>query len=248
MAKRENGDVRQINGGCILLSRAILDSQLWSVPDGTLKVAVYLLLKANHDKGFFKMVEIKRGQTCRSLNTIADQCLLSIKTVRHALMILKKIEFLKIDKPFGAKQGQRISICKYDTYQSLTSYRGNSRACEGIHEGAPNNKEKNIYIFSAREKAFMEKFFSDEVIEALQVYANCFFETHHKKLIDAKLHIALMHLKAIPEKSRLASVEKSTGKYDDFYMPTISIEQKKPEGEPDLKDDDRYETEIKDLK
>jgi hypothetical protein len=220
-----------IDGGCILLSRAILDSRLWSVPDGTLKVAVYLLLKANHDKRYFKMVEIQRGQTCRSLNTIAEECFLSIKTVRVALNILQKLEFIKIDKPFGAKQGQRISICNYDTYQNLKNHKGKAGANEGANEGAPNNNYNNYnkYIFNERELGFMNEYFSSEVITSLQVYTNCFFETHQKKLISDRFLISLKHLKEIPEDLRVKSIEKSTGKWDDFYMPGIEFKNKERE-------------------
>lgn len=154
----------EINGGFILLSRHILDSQLWSVSDGTFKVAIYLLLKANHSPRFFKMVKIERGQACPSLSKMADECNVSIKTIRHALSILQKIEFITIDKPFGkkgAKEGQRISVCNYDTYQTVTNYEGIRGAQEGQskgNQGAPIKELEELKeinkcdIISASEK------------------------------------------------------------------------------------------------
>jgi len=136
----------KIDDGYILLSRTLLDSQIWSASDATLRVMVYLLLTANHKAKFFKMVEIKRGQTCKSLSRIADDCGLSVKAVRYAIDLLEKNGVLIKDAPFGAQQGQRITICNYAIYQNPENYKGTRGAHEGTHavphEGASNNKEK----------------------------------------------------------------------------------------------------------
>lgn len=133
---------KPIEGGCVLLSRQILESRLWSYSDATLRVAIYLILKANHKQRYFKGVEIKRGQTAMSISRICDECSLSTKAVRYALDKFVKDDFIKKDYPFGAKQGQRLTICKYGTYQDINNYKGNLGAHAGNNEGTPNNNEK----------------------------------------------------------------------------------------------------------
>jgi hypothetical protein len=60
---------------------------------------------------------------------------------------LKKIAFLTWDEPFGAQQGHRITVCKYDTYQAKENGGGTVRAHEGNNEGnnegTTNNNKKN---------------------------------------------------------------------------------------------------------
>jgi hypothetical protein len=85
-----------------------------------------------------------------------------------------------------------------------------------------NNKElNNKYIYNTPARKFMKKYFSPEVIDALQDYTDNFFQTHHRVLLPIRFLITLKHLKEIPEKDRLRSVENSTGKWDDFYPVNI---------------------------
>ena len=110
--------------GYIKLHRTILDSKLWSCSDATFRVAVYLLLSANHKTGFTRRVEIKPGQCVRSISMISENCNLSRKAVRYALSLLASDSFVAIDEPFGAQRGHRISICKWDSYQLSDEERG----------------------------------------------------------------------------------------------------------------------------
>lgn len=133
--------------GWVRLYRRVIDSQLWSLSDATFKVAIYLLLSANHKDRFVRNVEIKRGQCVRSLTMISDDCRLSRKAVRFALSKLIKVFYILIDEPFGAQQGHRITICKYGTYQAMHTNEGHSKgtagAHQGNHEGNTNNNVKN---------------------------------------------------------------------------------------------------------
>jgi biotin operon repressor len=128
--------------GWIRLHRRILDSKLWSCSDATFRVAIYLLLSANHQERYVRRVVVLRGQTVRSLSQIADGCGVSRKAVRYALDVLKQDGFLEIDEPFGAQQGHRITICKYDSYQPNESARGIEGSNEGSNEGNTNKNDK----------------------------------------------------------------------------------------------------------
>ncbi len=96
----------------------MLDSKLWSCSDATFRVAIFLLLSANHEPKWHRRIEILRGQTVRSLTQISDACKLSRNTARYALKILIADNFIVLDEPFGTHQGHRLTICNYDTYQS----------------------------------------------------------------------------------------------------------------------------------
>jgi len=136
-----------VSNGYIKLHRELLDSKLWSCSDATLRVALYLLLSANHGTAWHRRIEIGRGQCVRSLTQISEACNLSRKAVRYALAVLSKDEFIRTDEPFGAQQGHRVTICKYDTYQGHKCDKGTAGAQEGNHEGNhqgnTNKKNKN---------------------------------------------------------------------------------------------------------
>lgn len=132
-----------MGNGYIKLHRELIDSKLWSCSDATLRVALYLLLSANHGPSWHRRIEIGRGQCVRSLTQISEACNLSRKAVRYALSVLAKDAFIRTDEPFGAQQGHRVTICKYDTYQGSECERGTAGAQEGNHEGNTNKKNKN---------------------------------------------------------------------------------------------------------
>lgn len=129
--------------GWISVHREVIDSKLWSCSDATFRVAMYLLLSANHKQKYHRRITIERGQCVRSLTMISDDCNLSRKAVRHALKILSKDEFISLDEPFGAQQGHRITICKYNKWQDKNTDEGTEGANEGANEGATNNNDNN---------------------------------------------------------------------------------------------------------
>lgn len=131
----ENSD----KNGWIRLHRRIIDSRLWSCTDSTFRVAVYLLLSANHDKRWVRRVLIERGQCVRSLTQISADCNVTRNTTRYALKILKQDGFLSIDEPFGTQQGHRITICNYDTYQDDNG-NNHTGTTHGLTHGLTTNK------------------------------------------------------------------------------------------------------------
>jgi len=134
----------EINGtGYIKLHRQILESRLWSFSDASFRVAIYFMLSANHKPKFYRGIKIERGQCIRSLTRISDECNISRKAARYAIKLLTADNFIFQDTPFGAQQGHRITICKYDAYQSIHPDKGTQRAHEGHTEGTEGNTNKN---------------------------------------------------------------------------------------------------------
>lgn len=106
-----------MNNGYIKLYRCLLDSKLWSCSDATLRVAIYLLLSANHRSRWVRRIKIERGQCIRSLTQISHDCNINRNTARYAIKTLETDGFITKDEPFGTHQGHRITLCKYDDYQ-----------------------------------------------------------------------------------------------------------------------------------
>ncbi len=141
-----------MKNGYIKLHRTLLDSKLWSCSDATFRVAVYLILSANHEPKWHRRIRIERGQTVRSLTQISDACRMSRKTVRHAIKVLLEDNFIVRDEPFGAHRGHRITLCEYGTYQDKKNKKGTlsnpltTPLTPHKQEVKKNEKKKNIYL------------------------------------------------------------------------------------------------------
>jgi hypothetical protein len=136
--------------GWIKLHRCFIESSLFSHSGNTVKVAMYLLLSSNHKPGYVRGVEIERGQCVRSLSQIAEACKVSRKAARHAISVIVSEGFIKRDEPFGAHKGHRITICKYETYQSEKTEGARRGHAEGTvtptNKNVENNKKGRIEV------------------------------------------------------------------------------------------------------
>jgi len=153
--------------GWISIDRKILDSRLFSRSGNHVKIALYLLLSANHKPKYYRGVLIERGQCIRSYTQLSEACDVSRKTVRGVLAIMTSENFISIDEPFGAHRGHRITVCNYDTYQSETGREGTLRAQQGHTEGTlptTNNNDKKV------NNEENEKNKSKEVAEVVSFY------------------------------------------------------------------------------
>ena len=220
-----NGAERQ---GWISLHRTIIDSKLWSCSDATFRVAIYLLIEANHKPAWHRRVWIERGQTARSITRISDDCNLSRKAVRYALETLRKDGFIVVDEPFGAQQGHRITVCKYDTYQKDNPNRGTGGAHEGSNEGNTNNKEYNVKnvrqpseseIPSPSETAGLSEDFIKQIVAKYNALASELslqkvkaVNTERKKGVNARYKDGMIeHLDTIFEKIRASEFLQGIG-------------------------------------
>lgn len=104
-----------IEGGCILLSRQILTSEIWRKPPEYLKIFLYILLKVNHKDGlfprgsnFFNFTEQKPDGVTK--NQVYD-------FLRWAKS--KNVEILTTQK---TTRGVVIKVNNYERYQSLANY------------------------------------------------------------------------------------------------------------------------------
>jgi hypothetical protein len=152
----------QINGGYILLSRKIIDSEIFKKPPLYLKVWIYLLSSAQHKdyKG------LKRGQLFTSIPDIQEACSHMVgyrKVTPTKDQIYNILEWLRkrcesqyesndsttMITTTKATHGLLINIDKYCVYQNPKSYESNDEpnnenATKELREQRqPNNINKN---------------------------------------------------------------------------------------------------------
>jgi len=111
----------------------------WYDDANVFRLFIHLLLNANHEDIIWRGVEIKRGQKFTSIKHLSEELKLSDKAVRFAISKLKKTKEIDV---FGASNGTMISICKYDTYQTLEEDEGQATGQSKGKRGATNKNDK----------------------------------------------------------------------------------------------------------
>lgn len=124
---REN----KLKDGCILLARVIEESSIWRDDPHLLKLFIYLILNARHNKkpkrypGF----EVNRGELITSLNSIAEANewiernavrRWSRQQVSRMLAKLQKQERVSL---IADTYGTHLKVCNYEAYQNLKTYK-----------------------------------------------------------------------------------------------------------------------------
>lgn len=152
-----------MNDGWIKLHRSFLDWEWYTCPN-TSRLFIHCLLKANHKDGKHQGEPVPRGTFLTSLELLSHQTGLSIKNIRTSLKHLEKTGEVGTER---ARKGTRLSVCKYDTYQSIESGSGTERASEGHRRGTEgatnkndnnNNNEKKFIVPTTEE---VQKYCSD---------------------------------------------------------------------------------------
>ena len=123
--------------GFILLSRDLLDNDLWRMNSDLVRLFVYLLIRANYgskeytyQRGSFE-ITVRKGEFLRSLRKISEDCsytgnnkLISWSTSRISSMLQTleddgRIEILSNSSALGT----HIRITNYHEYQRFSSYK-----------------------------------------------------------------------------------------------------------------------------
>lgn len=143
--------------GWIKIHRKIKDHWLWN-SDHRLKWWIDILLTVNHAdtkvliKG--KLIECKRGQSIRSLETWAKDWNVTKKTVKEYFELLQKDSMLVYE---SIKISTRITVCNYEDYQEIVNgeYTESKRKVNGEYtdttpkqeckEGIKNVKKEKKY-------------------------------------------------------------------------------------------------------
>lgn len=106
--------------GWIKLHRKILNWEWWDDHE-TFKLFVYLLLTANHADRTYRGTLIKRGQLRTSREKMAMATSMTDRKIRTAISNLISTKDIEVKT---TNRFSLISICRYDSYQSLVIENG----------------------------------------------------------------------------------------------------------------------------
>lgn len=156
--------------GFIQLHRKLLEWEWYSTPN-MVQVYVHLLLKANYKPKKWRGEVINRGQFITSLNTLSNELQLSVQQIRTCL---KRLELTGELTKQSTSKLTKITICKYESYQSLDSSLQQSKQqatntlltqCQQQHnkeiKKERNNINNNIEDKSSIVKAHSWNFYID---------------------------------------------------------------------------------------
>ncbi|MFT9848490.1 DnaD domain-containing protein [Aneurinibacillus sp. REN35] len=144
-----------IKGGYILLSRKMIESEIWEKPPLFLKVWIYLLSKAQH--GNYK--NLKRGQLVTSIPEIIEACSWKVgyRTERPTKdQIFKILNWLRsasesndesnVGQPMitttKATHGMLVNIENYCFYQTSSNYESNAEDDDEDPAKAPRKQRQ----------------------------------------------------------------------------------------------------------
>ena len=130
--------------GWIKLHRQILEHWVWKDPV-KFQWWMDMLLMANHADTKvnigFELYDCKRGQSILSLKSWGERWGVSKHTVRNFFVLLEKDLMITHE---NLQKTTRITICKYDTYQSDLHGEGTHRERIGNAKGTQKESNKNV--------------------------------------------------------------------------------------------------------
>lgn len=145
------------NNGYIRLHRKILESGIYKT-EKLFKLAVTLLLLANHKDGKWNGIEIPRGSLVTGRKALSKITFMNESGIYKNLKKLENMRFcnIKSNNEFSV-----ISILKYDQYQSNSNNQSNNEVTtkeqrSNTNKNNKKNKKNNIEL-SPRVKWVMEE-------------------------------------------------------------------------------------------
>lgn len=125
--------------GWIKLHRRFIDWE-WYNDIPTKVLFIHILIKTNSVENKWRGMTISRGQFFTSLAHMSEETGLSIKQIRGSLNKLKTTGEIRNE---GASNGTMITVCNYDSYQTILKTKGKPQGERGASGGQAegNNKE-----------------------------------------------------------------------------------------------------------
>jgi uncharacterized protein YlaN (UPF0358 family) len=127
----------KVNGGATLWARKTIDSDIFfDKPDKWFKIWFYIVNKVNHKDN----KRFKRGENYFRYDWIMNGTKSTRSQVKHCIEYLKEQSMIKTHKK---THGFLIQVLKYNTYQSLDTYKSHTeRNTEGTQK---EHRSPNIY-------------------------------------------------------------------------------------------------------
>lgn len=158
-----NGDF--IFGGCVLLARAILESEVMTWPAWQFRLWVIMLLRACHKAS--PAHRLARGQLRATQLQLRDwaTCYAGKRPVRPSFPQLTKfIHRLRENnmvETARATRGMVITILGYDRYQRIANYESNHESATKVERKQPKGRTKYMNDINDKKKPFSQS--SDEL-------------------------------------------------------------------------------------
>ena len=160
--------------GYIKIDRAIREWEYWDVPEAT-ALWLHILVNANWKKGYFKGIEVNRGEFITSISHLAKDVGLTYQQTRSYLEKLEKVQ--NITRKTTNKYTV-ISVVKYDTYQALeganqhTKQQTNNKQITNKQQTNNNNRinnknNKNKKNIDIKEREYI---FTPPTLDEVQEY------------------------------------------------------------------------------
>ena len=141
------------NNGFIKLHRKMLD-WTWYDDINTKVVFLHLLLTANYEDKTWHGIQIKRGQRLISYRNLADECGVTLQTVRTSVLKLKSTHEITLETTHNYTL---VTIVNYDKYQSVEKISTQQVTQELTHEQHSSNT--NIRNNKKYKEINKEKFY-----------------------------------------------------------------------------------------
>ena len=122
--------------GFVLLSRDLLENDLWAGSGDVLRLFIYLTISANYGKRHYTYsrgaveVTVKKGEFLRSLRKIGEDCaytgnnkLITWSTSRVSGMLKQLEDDGRIEVLSNSALGTHLKIVNYESYQDFSSYK-----------------------------------------------------------------------------------------------------------------------------
>lgn len=196
-----------INNGCIMIARKIQESDIWKKPSDWLKIWIYILQEVNHkDNKIFK-----RGENLFNYQDVARECGVKYNSV---VKFIKWAKLATLVATHKTTRGAVIIVLKYNDYQTLENYRGNTSGnTSGKIEARQKQDRSHTIIEERKERKEREE--STNVDEAVPQRGN---PEVNKILKALKVKIQIEHFVD-------SSIERNMAKHCVGLMEKIGTEE-----------------------
>lgn len=228
--------------GWIKLQRKLLTWE-WFKTANMVHLFIYLLLKANHIKGYWQGVEIKRGQLITGIKSLHNETNISEQTLRTCLKRLEKTEEINIQ---STNKYSIITIINYESYQDEEIITNNPANKQLTNNQQATNKQLTT---NKNNKELKNKENKEKVKPILEFCSNYFKEEYilsSEKIFIDLLNIDKFNIEQIKtailnaikndfwkqqflSPAKLRKQNKDGVKYIDVFLNLSSAKNNKPE-------------------
>ena len=129
-----------IEGGCVLLSRRILENKLWYKPPEYLKIFIYILNKVNYKDGYYK--------TGEALFNFSEEKIYGVtKTQVYEFLRWAKSPNIEILTTQKTTRGVIVKLNNYGYYQNLENYKN-----QDTLQNTPKTRPKHAQHYKKKNK------------------------------------------------------------------------------------------------